>query len=75
MEWKRDWVLTARSWMTMFLLFIVYLVFMTILLEFGAGLGLIILLAVGMAFIQYFFSDKLVLWRTHARIVAKDEYP
>ena len=75
MEWKRDWGLTARSWMTMFLLFIVYLVFMTILLEFGAGLGLIILLAVGMAFIQYFFSDKLVLWSTHARIVAKDEYP
>ena len=59
----------------MFLLFIVYLVFMTVLWAFGAGLGLIVILAVGMAFIQYFFSDKLVLWSTGSRIIADDEYP
>ena len=59
----------------MFLLFILYLVFMTILLAFGAGYGLIILLAVGMGLVQYFFSDKLVLWSTGARIVEDDEYP
>ena len=75
MEWKRDWGLTARVWLTMFLLFIVYLVFMTVLWEFGAGLGLIVILAVGMAFVQYFFSDKLVLWSTRARIISDDEYP
>jgi heat shock protein HtpX len=75
MLWKRDWGLTARVWLTMFLLFIVYLIFMTILWAFGAGLGLIVLLAVGMAFIQYFFSDKLVLWSTRARVIAEDEYP
>jgi heat shock protein HtpX len=75
MEWTRDWGLTARVWLTMFLLFIVYLIFMTILWEFGAGMGLIVLLAVGMAFIQYFFSDKLVLWSTRARIITNDEYP
>ncbi|MGB8308578.1 MAG: M48 family metalloprotease, partial [Methanoregula sp.] len=75
MEWKRDWGLTARVWMTMFLLFIVYLVFMTILFEYGAGFGLIILLAVGFAFVQYFFSAQLVLWSTKARIVSEDEYP
>ena len=59
----------------MFLLFILYLVFMTILLAFGAGYGLIILLAVGMGLVQYFFSDKLVLWSTGARIIEDDEYP
>jgi len=59
----------------MFLLFILYLVFMTILLAFGAGYGLIILLAVGMGLVQYFFSDKLVLWSTGARIIDDDEYP
>lgn len=75
MKWKRDWGLTARVWLTMFLLFIVYLVFMTVLWAFGAGLGLIVILAVGMAFIQYFFSDKLVLWSTGSRIIADDEYP
>jgi len=75
MKWKRDWGLTGRVWLTMFLLFILYLVFMTILLAFGAGLWLIVLLAVGMGFIQYFFSDKLVLWSTGARILEEDEYP
>jgi heat shock protein HtpX len=75
MIWKRDWGLTGRVWLTMFLLFILYLVFMTILLAFGAGLWLIVVLAVGMGLIQYFFSDKLVLWSTGARILADDEYP
>jgi heat shock protein HtpX len=75
MEWKRDWGLTGRVWLTMFLLFILYLVFMTILLAFGAGLWLIVVLAVGMGFVQYFFSDKLVLWSTGARILEEDEYP
>jgi heat shock protein HtpX len=75
MIWKRDWGLTSRVWLTMFLLFILYLVFMTILLAFGAGLWLIVVLAVGMGLVQYFFSDKLVLWSTGARILADDEYP
>jgi len=59
----------------MFLLFILYLVFMAVLLAFGAGLWLIVVLAVGMGLIQYFFSDKLVLWSTRARILEDDEYP
>jgi heat shock protein HtpX len=59
----------------MFLLFILYLVFMTILYAFGAGYQWIVLLAVGMGLVQYFFSDKLVLWSTGARILDKDEYP
>jgi len=75
MQWKRDWGLTGRVWLTMFLLFILYLVFMTILYWFGAGFELIVLLALGMALVQYFFSDKLVLWSTGARILEKDEYP
>ncbi len=75
MEWKRDWGLTGRIVLTGFLLLILYLVFMTILLAFGAGLWLIVLLAVGMGLVQYFFSDKLVLWSTGARILQKDEYP
>ncbi len=62
MEWKHDWGLTARVWLTMFLLFIVYLVLMSILWMLGFGVGLIVLLAVVVAFVQYFFSDKLVLW-------------
>jgi len=75
MEWKRDWGLTARVWLTGLLLLVLYLVFMTVLLAFGAGYWLIVLLAVGIGLVQYFFSDRMVLWTTGARIIAEDEYP
>ena len=75
MIWKRDWGLTGRVWLTMFLLFIVYLVFLAVLWMLGIGTSFLILIAVVMAFVQYFFSDKMVLWTTGSRIVAEDEYP
>jgi len=75
MEWKRDWGLTARVWLTGLLLLLLYLVFMTVLLAFGVGTWVIVLLAVGMGLVQYFFSDKLVLWSTGARVIEGDEYP
>ncbi len=75
MIWKRDWGLTGRVWLTMFLLLIVYLVFLAVLWMLGIGTSFLILIAVGMAFIQYFFSDKLVLWTTGSRIVEEDEFP
>jgi heat shock protein HtpX len=75
MIWKRDWGLTGRVWLTMFLLFIVYLVFLAVLWALGIQTSFLILIAVGMAFIQYFFSDKLVLWTTGSRIVQEDEFP
>jgi heat shock protein HtpX len=75
MKWKRDWGLTGRVWLTMFLLLIVYLVFLAILWWLGVGASFLILFAVAMAFIQYFFSDKLVLWSTGSRIIEEDEYP
>jgi heat shock protein HtpX len=37
MEWKRDWGLTTRVWLTGLLLLLLYLVFMTVLLAFGVG--------------------------------------
>jgi heat shock protein HtpX len=77
MEWKRDWGLTARVIFTGFLLLILYLVFMTILLVLfpSASIWLLVILAVGMGLVQYFFSDRMVLWSTGARVIAEDEYP
>lgn len=75
MKWKRDWGLTSRVILTMFLLFVVYLVFIAILLALGISMSFMILIVVVMAFIQYFFSDKLVLWSTGSRIIQEDEYP
>jgi len=75
MKWKRDWGLTMRIWLTMFLLFLVYLVFIAVLAYLRLGLPFLIGIVFVMAFVQYFFSDRLVLWSTRARIVAPDEYP
>ena len=77
MQWKRDWGLTGRVILTGFLLLILYLVFMTVLLVLfpSASIWLFVLLAVGMGLVQYFFSDKLVLWSTGSRIISEDEYP
>ena len=75
MKWQRDFGLTARVWFTMFLLLIVYLIFIAVLAALGVGVAGLILVAGGLAFVQYFFSDKLVLWTTRARIIGEQEFP
>jgi len=75
MKWKRDFGLSLRVWFTMFLLLIVYLIFLSVLSALGVGIVGLILVAGGLAFVQYFFSDKLVLWTTRARIIEEQEYP
>lgn len=77
MEWKRDWSLTARVWLTGLLLLLLYLVFMTILLVVfpSVSIWLFVILALGMGLVQYFFSDRMVLWSTGARVIEADEYP
>ena len=75
MKWKRDWGLTSRVMLTMFLLLIVYLIFIAVLWYLGIGLNFLIVIVVLMALAQYFFSDKLVLWSTGSRIIQDDEYP
>ena len=75
MKWTRDFGLTMRMLLTSFLLLIVYLIFLGVLYALGFPFEFLLLVAAGMAFLQYFFSDKLVLWSTGTRIVEEDEYP
>ena len=75
MIWKRDWGLTGRVWLTMFLLFVLYLVFIAVLWALGIPTSFLVVIVFVMAFIQYFFSDRLVLWTTGSRVVADDEFP
>lgn len=75
MKWTRDFGLTARMALTSFLLLIVYLIFLGVLSALGFSFEFLLIVAAGMAFAQYFFSDKLVLWSTGTRIVEEDEYP
>ena len=75
MIWKRDWGLTYRMIITWSLLLLVYLVFIGILMVLGINTWFIIIIAVGMGLFQFFFSDKMVLMSTGARIVEPDEQP
>ncbi len=75
MKSQRDAGLTGRIFLTWVLLLLVYLIFMGILMALGLPSIFIIVIAVGMGLVQYFFSDKLVLMSTGARITEPDEAP
>ncbi|NLZ29647.1 MAG: zinc metalloprotease HtpX [Methanomicrobiales archaeon] len=75
MKWTRDFGLTMRMLLTSLLLLIVYLIFLGILAALGFSFGFLLFAAAAMAFLQFFFSDKLVLWSTGTRIIEEDEYP
>ncbi|ADN34897.1 peptidase M48 Ste24p [Methanolacinia petrolearia DSM 11571] len=75
-KWKRDWGLSGRVFMTWIFILALYVVFINILYFLFPGyLYMIIAFVFLMAFVQYFFSAKLVLMTTHARIVSEDEEP
>lgn len=75
-QWKRDWGLTGRVFLTWILILLVYIFFIGVInLLFPGHFYLLIGLAFVMAFAQYFFSDKLVLMTTRAKIVEENEYP
>ncbi len=75
-KWYHDYGLQARMVLTMFLLAAVYLFFVAILSYYG-GVGTygLMVLAGFFLFIQFFFSDKLVLWSMGGRIVSEQEEP
>jgi heat shock protein HtpX len=72
----RDFGLSARMVTTMFLLGALYVVFFLVLLQFtNLGIGFLILIMGGLAFLQYFTSDKIALRASRAKIVDRDEAP
>jgi heat shock protein HtpX len=71
----RDPELTIRMVFTMAMLLLLYVVFIGLLFWAGIPWFLILLISVGMAFFQYFASDKLVLMTTGARVVTPEEEP
>ncbi|HWQ65725.1 MAG TPA: zinc metalloprotease HtpX [Methanospirillum sp.] len=75
MRMQRDAGLSGRIFLTWILLLFVYLVFMGVLMALGLPSMFIIIIAVGIGLVQYFFSDKLVMMSTGARVVEADEAP
>ncbi|HEY7198049.1 MAG TPA: zinc metalloprotease HtpX [Gaiellaceae bacterium] len=72
----RDRGLSARMFLTMFLLGALYVVFFVVLLQlFSLSWFAIIVIMGGLAFLQYFTSDKIALAASGAKIVSRDEAP
>src|SRR5271154_3393386 len=67
--------LTARMLSTVFLLGLLYAVFITVLVLVHLSLGLILVIGLGILFVQYFFSDKIALYSMHGRIVTREQEP
>ena len=71
-----DWGFTLRKIVVYGTLLVLYALAMAILLTLFPQYTVIILLfSGGFLFIQYFLSDKLVLWSTGAKIVSANEAP
>ncbi|WP_440766695.1 zinc metalloprotease HtpX [Natronorubrum sp. DTA7] len=78
MNWQADWGLRFRMFLTMFLLFALYIVFagvMTAYITGGANLLVFAMLFGGMSLVQYYYSDTLTLRSMGAKTVSAEEYP
>lgn len=74
-RYPKDPGLSARMAVTIFLLGLLYVVFIGALLAVGVSYAVVIVIAGGLLFAQYFFSDKIALFSMHARVVSEQEAP
>ncbi|RMF31548.1 MAG: zinc metalloprotease HtpX [Candidatus Nitrosothermus koennekii] len=72
---KRDAGLTARIILCFAILAVIYFIFLSVLAYLGVGGIALIAIGVFMVLLQYFASDKIVLWSTGAKIVSREQYP
>ena len=67
--------LTARMLTTVFLIGLLYAVFVAVLFVVHVHIALILVLAFGILFVQYFFSDRIALYSMGGRIVQRQQAP
>ena len=72
---KRDSGLTARMIVSFAILTILYIIFLSVLAYVGVSAIAIVVIAGIMILAQWYFSDKIVLWSTGAKIVSRDQFP
>jgi heat shock protein HtpX len=72
---KRDTGLTARIIVSFAVLTILYLIFLSVLAYVGVSAIAIGVIAGIMIMAQWYFSDKIVLWSTGAKIVNREQFP
>ncbi|MDG6244719.1 MAG: zinc metalloprotease HtpX [Methanolobus sp.] len=75
-EWKKDLGLEGRMILTMILLAAVYLFFLTFLSTvMNASANIMLVFIVLFMGAQYYYSGKLVLWTTNAKVVSEADAP
>jgi len=70
---NRDSKLVSRMYFTWFLLGILYAFFMLILNAFGVRFGFIAFIVIIFGSVQYFMSDKMVLWSSGAKLIERQD--
>jgi heat shock protein HtpX len=72
---KRDTGLTARMIVSFAVLTVLYIIFLSVLAYVGVSAIAIAVIAGIMVLAQWYFSDKIVLWSTGAKIVSREQFP
>lgn len=72
---KRDTGLVARMFLSFAILGLLYVIFLSVLAYLGLGFVPITIVAGIMILAQWYFSDKIVLWSSGAKIVTRDQFP
>ena len=67
--------LTARMGGTMVVLFLLYVVLMAVLIWVGLSTVLVLIIAAGSAWAQWYFSDRVALFSMNARVVTPEQAP
>src|SRR3954453_20900360 len=74
-RFRTDHGLVARMGATMFLIGALYVIVFALLVAKGIAYGPLIVIAAGLLFAQYYFSDKMALFGMGGRIVTPEEAP
>lgn len=74
-RYASDRGLTARMTGTMFLLGLLYVVFIGVLIAIGLNSAFVLILAFGLLFAQWYFSDSVALHSMGARVVTPEQAP
>ncbi|MFY9566129.1 MAG: zinc metalloprotease HtpX [Nitrososphaeraceae archaeon] len=72
---KRETGLVARMILSFAILGLLYIIFLSVLAYLGLGFVPIAIVASIMILSQWYFSDKIVLWSSGAKLVTRDQFP
>ena len=72
---RRDTGLTARMILSFAILAFLYIIFLSILAYVGLDFISITVIASVMILAQWYFSDKIVLWSSGAKVVTREQFP